>query len=273
MGSKSKRLKAFLTKHPICCYCSGQTPATTEDHWPSRSIFDQRKWPEGYVFPACTRCNNATASDEALFALLCRLNQEHLDAAKSEQTKKLLMAVNERLPAIYRSFFQSPNQIRRWLTETGRQLEPGQSTRDVPVISLKHPEIHERVKRCATKLFLSLHYLHTGRILSNDGGVIFLWFTNATKTDEIPIQIVTPFLTGTPKLKWQNFPLNDQFTYSYGADEIEGLVSIFFATFNSSVGMIGILFNDLSNLKVDIPQEQILRPFTTVLNPLDLSII
>ena len=226
----------------------------------SRSVFDERKWPEGYVFPTCLLCNQSTADDEALFALLCRFNPVEYKPDAGEQTRKLMLAVAERLPEIYQSFFPTANNVKGWLRKTGKTLPPGQTTKDVPILSLEHPEINVRIKKCAAKLFLSLHYMHMGRILPSEGAVIFRWFSNANTPDEIPADLLAPFVTEMPKLTWQKKSLNDQFMYRYGAEKTEGLVSVFFVTFHASVGMIGVIFNNLANLTADIPPEQILRP-------------
>ena len=59
MARHRSSLRSFLEEHRHCIFCGGDTPATTQDHVPSRQLFSQRWWPEGYVFPACTGCNRA----------------------------------------------------------------------------------------------------------------------------------------------------------------------------------------------------------------------
>jgi hypothetical protein len=72
LGSKKQKKINFLTKHPVCCFCGGETPATEPDHIPSRVLFDNRQWPEGYEFPACVACNRETRHDEQIVAMLSR---------------------------------------------------------------------------------------------------------------------------------------------------------------------------------------------------------
>src|SRR5262249_53641926 len=74
MGDSKRRKSKFFAEHPRCCFCGGSQRATTEDHQPARSLFDSRCWPEGYVFPACERCNAASRRDEAVLAFVTRLN-------------------------------------------------------------------------------------------------------------------------------------------------------------------------------------------------------
>ena len=70
MGKKSVKLKRFLTNNPLCCFCGGDTEATTMDHIPPRSFFLDRKHPKGLEFPACKHCNNSTSGVEDAARLL-----------------------------------------------------------------------------------------------------------------------------------------------------------------------------------------------------------
>jgi hypothetical protein len=71
MGEEVRRKRLFLAKHPLCCFCGGTEPAVTEDHIPARSFFTERRWPEGFVFPACWNCNAALGWTNR-FAISCR---------------------------------------------------------------------------------------------------------------------------------------------------------------------------------------------------------
>ena len=263
MGNASRRSALFMAKHPMCCYCGGNTPTATEDHWPSRAIFDERQWPEGYVFPACVQCNAATADDETLFAMLCRINQDSITSKAKERTQKLIMAVKERYPEIYRSLRASSTDIKRYLRESDQELPTGKTTKDLPLLSLKHPEVHAVVLRCAAKLYLSLHYMHTGQPLPTSAGILFRWFTNATPIDNIPVLEILPEITGFPELKRQQTSLHNQFNYRFGVMEDKS-ASVFFVTFNNAMGMVGVAYRDIADAG-DLPNDAIiLRPFSSV---------
>ena len=62
------RRARFLAAHPCCCFCGGGIRAETEDHIPARSLFVDRQWPEGFVFPACRSCNSSSRFDGLLKA-------------------------------------------------------------------------------------------------------------------------------------------------------------------------------------------------------------
>ncbi len=268
MGNKKRRKEQFLKQHPLCCFCGGETPATTFDHWPSRAVFDGRQWPEEYVFPACAPCNSTTANDETLFALLCRLKSTKESEDSFEQTKKLLIAVYEKRPGLYRSLFPRANQVRNWIKTIKYLLPPGETTKSIPLLSLKHPEINASIARCAAKLFLGLHYKNTGTIIPKAGGVLFKWFTNANRAEETPIEYLLKILPNQPELKWQTKVLDDQFTYRYLIGETNGIASAFLVKFHESIGMAGLIFSHYEKLNSIAPESdislafQVLRPFS-----------
>lgn len=260
MGSKTRRLNAFLAHHPICCYCGGIRGATTQDHFPPRSVFTGRQWPVGYVFPACDRCNAATADDESIVALLARIYPEAKTREEQEETTKIMAAMAERHLDVFQSLFPSVRTVRKWMKETGFTLAPGATTRDAPIMSIEHPRIHEAVTKFASKLFCSLYYMHVREILSPAGGIVFRWFSNAQNLDELlPRDTLAPMLGSFPKLERQGTSLNDEFFYRYGIATDTGRAGVFLVFFRQSIAMLGFIFPDISTVKVPDGAE-VLRP-------------
>lgn len=260
MGTQRRRLARFLTEHPNCCYCGGTTPATTQDHFPPRAVFVGRQWPEGYVYPACNSCNGDAAEDEAIITLLSRLYPSAETEAGQREVTNLMKATAERFPDLYRSLMPSANSVRRWLRKSSMKLEPGMTTRDVPILSLEHPRIAEAVDRFATKLFCSLYYQHLNRVLGPTGGAVFRWFTNAQDMDKLlPQDVLGPLLSNFPTLTRQNTSLHEQFFYKYGiASDIHA--GAFLVFFNKSLAMLGFVFPDIDTVAVP-PKAKVLRPF------------
>jgi hypothetical protein len=260
MGTQRRRLSKFLSEHPNCCYCGGTTPATTQDHFPPRAVFVGRQWPEGYVYPACNRCNGDAAEDEAIITLLSRMYPSADTEAGQREVINLMRAVAEQHPDLYHSLMPSANSVRRWLRRNGMQLGPGMTTRDVPILSLEHPRITEAVDRFATKLFCSLYYQHLNRVLGPAGGMVFRWFTNAQDMDELlPQDVVGSLLSNFPTLTRQNTSLHEQFFYKFGiASDVHA--GAFLVFFNKSFAMLGFVFPDISTVAVP-PRAKILRPF------------
>lgn len=261
MGTKNRRLQAFLQEHPLCCYCGGNEPATTEDHWPPRSVFNERKWPDGYVFPACDRCQMATPNDEALFALICRMTAPGEQSSAFGATNKLMRAVAEREPEIYRSFLMPANQKRKWLKERDITLPPGLGTSDVPVVSLAHPNLKARIRRCATKLFLSLHYLHTKKILPSTGGIVLSEFSNVATIEQQGLEVFSQMAVNVPEIRWQRMDVTPQFKYRFSADARWGIGSVFLVQFNDGVGFGAICIRDLAHCP-PAQDNDLVRPFS-----------
>lgn len=251
----------FLMRHPICCYCGGKTPATTEDHWPSRSIFDDRRWPENYKFPACHRCNSATSGDETLFALVCRMAPANKGQTARAATKRLIDALRETHPEVMRSLVLDKEKAREWWAEQGVRLPAGTLPPQLPLISLEHPQIYQSAKRCIAKLFLSLHYLHTKVILPPSGKILFRWDTNATLPKE------TAIVDLAKNLPYQNFSkrgtidLSKQFVYRFNADSENGR-SVFVASIHQGMLLTALVAANPAELFTEPESDDaILSPF------------
>jgi len=261
MGEQQSRKKRFLAKHPLCCFCGGGTPATTEDHWPSRAIFIGRKWPEGYVFPACGPCNSATRLDEPLMALICRIRFPDI-AGDPAEWHRLLKGIRYTMPEVAASMAMSTTEKRAALREKGLELPVGQTYKDLPIASIAHPRFHEAAERFAQKLFSSLYYKHTGRILGPHGRIIYVWRTNTFSFEEFFKDAhMRQLLVKFPKLTREGRPLNDQFFYKYNVAEVEPPAAVFGVVFNHAVAMLGVVMGDVSQVAEAIPESARLRPF------------
>ena len=175
-GNQARR-ERFFREHPTCCFCGGVSVATTEDHAPNRAVFDQRQWPEGYVFPACDGCNEATRKYEKIMAFLTRIDYgAPLTEAGKHDVRKAMRGIRNEFPSEYFSMKMSANQTRNFLREQGRTLQTGDVLSDVPVLSIVHPTFREAMKHFGIKLFCALHYKHTGEIVPANAAVCGRWF-------------------------------------------------------------------------------------------------
>lgn len=95
-----QRRQKFFAEHPVCCFCGGAARAVEEDHFPSRALFRERVWPEGYAFPACARCNRATSADELIVAMLSRTRGGKEDATARTEVTRYMAAVREEFPGL-----------------------------------------------------------------------------------------------------------------------------------------------------------------------------
>ncbi|MBO4221922.1 hypothetical protein [Bradyrhizobium neotropicale] len=242
MGDKKRRKQAFLAAHPICCFCGGNTPATTEDHVPARGIFDGRQWPEGYSFPACEPCNGLTRHDEKIVAMLARLlffddNETEL---QSFERRRAMDAVRQAFPEAYRAMRLKPNEVRAFLKRTGRTRDGYETLGDIPIISIGQPIFMTALRSFAAKLFCALHYKHTGRIVPTSGVIVTRFLSNAQVFDGMFPKEVLSLVGNPPDLRRARTSLNDQFGYEYKVAE-ESTISLFACGFRQSFAMIGMV--------------------------------
>jgi len=114
VGDKKRKLEQFIRQHPLCCFCGGRAITVTQDHLPPRSIFVEKKWREGYTFPACEACNLGSSRDDAMVAFLSRWNAgREPTQTESAEWKRLLAAFREHHPAAVREMIMSANEKRR----------------------------------------------------------------------------------------------------------------------------------------------------------------
>jgi hypothetical protein len=97
--AKRKKGKLIGAGSP-CIFCGGQRVATTQEHCPPRALFREKKWPEGYVFPACEECNWGTSDDDLMVAFLAHLTKAGNKGAG------LMHQVNRQFPGFIDGMFQ-----------------------------------------------------------------------------------------------------------------------------------------------------------------------
>lgn len=242
-----KRRKQFFAEHPYCCFCGGTVAATTEDHFPSRTLFRHRAWPVGYHFPACIDCNKATAADEELVAMLSLMRPNKEEPANAERVSKLMRTIGKRHPGLLASMNLGPSAGQRFplLHTLGFAMPPGRELPRAHVLSVGDPRIQNAVMNFARKLALAFHYKHFNRPLPAGGIISVRWYSNyQVDNNEIPrdLAAVTPLM---PKLERANGDLSDQFFYRWGAGtSADRDLAVFLAFFHASFAILGFMSNN-----------------------------
>lgn len=211
----SSRRAKFLAEHPICCFCGGKAAAIEMDHVPGRAVFKGRSWPEGYVFPACTPCNQKTRLDEMLFSFLCRMHPDPSSERDRNEMAAIIKSIENNFPGILKLLTPSAREVRRFLKKSRVPLPRGMALSEVPILKTDHPTLRNSVRQAAKKLALALFYKHSSRIVPPDGAIAIAFFTNVTfKPNEWPVELFQVF-SGLPTLKRASHSLEDQFNYQY----------------------------------------------------------
>lgn len=259
MGSKSTYRKQFLSKHPTCCFCGGNFPAVEIDHIPSRVLFDNKHWPEGYEFPACIQCNRATRHDEQVVAMLSRVYPDAKSKEGQEEVQERIRAVAHNYPEVLEEMRPTARQVRSTLKKYGIEKPDGITTAELPFLSVSGPRLNAAIENFGRKLFCALFYKHTGVILPAKGGIAMKWFSNIQiENDEIPRDLAK-LVVGFPTLSRSRTNLDRQFFYRYGISDTKQL-AVFLAFFRQSFAILGYVNTDANDF--DLPDNpKILRPF------------
>lgn len=222
MGQSKTKVQRFIADNPTCIFCGGTSPATTQDHVPARSLFIDRKWPEGYVFPACLSCNNSTSDAECLASLLIAIGWEFLEGDEDIK-KQSLQKVREftvRKPELSRQIVPaSTNQKRAFAKEIEYSLPQGATHSQIPLARI--PEaFNSALNTLGTKLAKALHYLHSGKtfIVPADAEITVYQETNADWMRKGSTHDYELFRTLFPvqNLIREKVDLTAQFSYAYG---------------------------------------------------------
>lgn len=247
MGQAKQRENAFLKAQPTCIFCGGSTPATTVDHQPARSLFDQKQWPEGYDFPACYDCNQASRKYENVLALLVRISaEEPQNNTQRAEIQKYITAMGNNFPDLLKVL--STSEKRQFFREEGLPKPPKTTFQEMGLVGIESGLAEEAIEFFFRKLFRALHYKHTGKIVPADAGFFLRWYTNAYTHRLDFFERVANALQGRPVIKRNGRGLEDQFCYAYAvASDAKGL-SAYAIIFRTSLLGIGLVSFDASVL-------------------------
>jgi hypothetical protein len=171
---------------------------------------------------------------------------------------RIAQGIERVMPDVYNSMSLSVTEKRAKLREMGVRPAHGQTTRDVPLVSIAHPEFAAAAKTIARKLFCALYYLRTGRILGHHGGIVWFWTTNARSMDDfLNNDSVRPLLAQFPAIQQRKRELSDQFASAYSVvTDVDPPAAVFAVQFNHAVAMLGTVFGDIAQCGAlrDVPE-------------------
>jgi hypothetical protein len=168
----------FLAANPHCIFCGGTTLATTIEHCPPRALFQHKHWPEGFEFAACEACNHGTRDQDAIVAMLARMDPEEAVGNNDGRVPGLIKNVGAQFPQMFTKILPSAIEARRKNRELGLQPGPGQTHQDVAPIFIP-AEMSLAVETFSRKLAKAIYFREVGAIFSNEGTLLLNWFTNA----------------------------------------------------------------------------------------------
>jgi hypothetical protein len=98
---KKTATAAFIEQFPDCYFCGGQQRATTREHMPPKSLFDNSHRPDKLVMPACKGCNSDTSTADITAAIVSRWDYYSSDKGLSDHAK-LASQVRRQAPDLIR---------------------------------------------------------------------------------------------------------------------------------------------------------------------------
>jgi hypothetical protein len=251
MGQKQLRRQAFFRDHPLCCFCGGLQPSAQEDHFPSRSLFDQRKWPEGYVFPACDGCNQVTRYDEQLVSFLSRFRSNPETAVRESEFRDTLRSIRNNFPGLLEVMTPDFRDAIDAAKKYSLQVPADGTAADLPIMKITDERIHNAVANFARKLGLAIYYKDAGQILPPGGAIGARWYSNVQiDNNEIPRELAE-VLPSMPKFERASRSLVNQFFYRVGVTDDKRMAT-FLAFFRQSFCILGFISTDESELS-DLP--------------------
>lgn len=195
------------------------------DHQPGRVFFRDRKWPEGFVFPSCERCNRASRDTENLISLIT----SYFDDDKSQKRYQARVeSVRTNFPKVIDSLSMTSNEKRRAGKRIGWELRKGETHSGLPIVNLDTNIWMPHFKILGKKLALGLHYQCFLRPLPPTAHIYLMFSTNADLRMGHDIE---EFLKAAPGLVLptrDRLMLGDQFAIRYGcSSELKASVFVF----------------------------------------------
>lgn len=229
MGMRKVRKDAFLKAHPLCIFCGGTAPTETVEHCPPRAMFQDRAWPEGLEFPACSTCNHGSADDDLLITFLARTDP-FSDAGDSDgRMPEIIQSVHQKFPQLVGKMLPSAVEARAINRRLGIVPAPGATNQEAGPVRVTD-EMHKAVQVFAGKLTKAIYYMHTKQVFPADGRIGLKWFTNADLfTNKGRYRVFESFqgLDGiVPELVRSRSMLNDQFEYKLSLSSDHELLAL-----------------------------------------------
>jgi len=248
LGQSKTRVQRFIESNKICIFCGGATASETEDHCPPRTIFIDRKWPEGYVFAACKNCNSKSSDAEYLVGLMVKMGWGLMVDSKVDKSMydKIFSELRFKKPAILTKMQNglSAAAKKRLAKDIGYIPPNGGLYADMPLISFPE-EFNNAIKIFGRKLAIALHYKHTNKIAPQNFGFKLRWATNyeLIRNQYLVNEEILNNFAPAQKLVREKVDLSSQFNYSYVITE-DNKSSAFHCSFSESFEILFLLSFD-----------------------------
>jgi hypothetical protein len=239
MGEARKKKTRFLQTHPICCFCGGDTQATTVDHVPGRVCFWERAFPESFEFPACVKCQSASRLDELAFGFFAHMLDKNPKNFDSKNVNKIISGMANNLPHILPNPYLGGREKRKLLAEIGLKKPDSIFSSQIPLVTID-PAANDYILRYTRKIACALFYREQGRIAPSNYKAWVHWEQSSLPRAE---ETLKGFIDMTPLLvkgERSNLDFGDRFAYRYNKADQPDILAIL-ALFGKGIVIAAII--------------------------------
>ena len=239
MGMSKIRRQQFFLANPNCVFCGGNTLASTIEHCPPKSMFDNKEWPEGFEFPSCSACNHGTSDHDLIIAWMARVDFTDQSSEIDQRTEGLLKLVNHQHPKMIKKMLPSSTEARRTNRLLGITPLPGKTHTETGVINITN-EMTNAIHTFAKKLTKGIYFLNSQKIFPEDGCLMLGWFTNVEfvkASGFIPFELIKDVSGSIPPILRNGKSLDNRFSYKFSISEKSDLF-VLQAMFGNSFGLV-----------------------------------
>jgi hypothetical protein len=216
-SKKAGERQAFLAAHPHCCFCYGENPTVEIDHVPARTCFRAKEGPEGFEFPACSRCNRGAALSEQVTALYIRFTDSSSQNFREEDFQRLFWGVAN----------NAPEAVPQLDAETSRRLQT-ESRDDIgkPGALIVPRAAHQHLELFATKMLYAIYYRVSGDFAGPRHRRLVTWAQAGTEAATHVAQRSEQWFGDLNVGARSNVDLGDQFHYRQGYNAAHGYLGL-----------------------------------------------
>jgi hypothetical protein len=232
---KQSATQKFIAEYPLCCFCAGMRAATTREHMPPKSLFDNSHRPDKLVMPACDGCNNGTSTADLVAAIMSRWAVENTEQEHQDH-ERLVRRLRKQAPAVIDEWTSTrlKDRIkgRRHLREHGVTIPDDVGIVAIGKISVRYLNLF------AHKVALALYFEHFRQPLLPPGAYRATWRTKEDfARNGVPRELLELFPNyGTlTQGRWSE---HETFEYRSAVNRNDGIFG-FFARFRWGLFVLG----------------------------------
>jgi hypothetical protein len=248
MGEAKQKRSAtqkLIEQYPFCYFCGGTRAATTREHMPPRSLFENSYRPDKLVMPACADCNKGTSTADLAVAIVSRWDYH----SYSPDHAKLVARAGVQAPEMGHEWTKMDQEggrekARRHLRNQGVEVPDDAGLASIGPLTVRQLNLF------AHKAVLALYFEHFRKPLYDDGRLCAFWRSKEDfARDGLP-QMILEMLPGYATLMQGRWNEQETFEYRHAMNEADGLFGCF-ARFRRSYFVLGFVAADGNVLPSD----------------------